>query len=770
MLNKLIDRWSGFVVAKRWWVLLATLLVLVLLILPIRHLYFDNSNEMWFLPGDQALVKYEKLRELFGSSQYIVVGLEAREGEKTIFSKENLVVIAGIHQFLEDQEHIEKVSSLYNYQYIHSADDMLMTEDLIKDLTTLKGTADEMAAMERIMEGETLVHDYLISKDLRHTVIMAKSVYIKDQIDHQVALMDALNDYLSTLNLTERGYRIRFAGNPVISKNYLATTIKDTSTTLPLMFFLTILFLFLTFRRISGVLMPLIVIIGSVISVLGFLGWLDWPIHQLTANLPVLLIAIGIGDSVHIIVEFYHGVDAGKSSREAAMTSVRNLFIPCMNTSVTTALGFLAVASTNLRPLREFGLIAALGVFLAFIFSISTLPAILTFFKPRKSRIRRKIHDGIIARGTNRITDFTFRFRYRIVTIACILAVISFWFAAKIVVDTNFINSFKESSKIRQDMLYFDETYTGGYNIEFIVDSGSEGGIKEPVFLRETMRFQNYLESLPYTGRANSMLGYLKRMNRVMNNDQPVFEQIPDTRALVAQLLFLYSTSSPEEDLSDMISHDERYLRISLRVRNMPTSKMQLLVDKIEAKRLSDFPTLKAEMAGDTILWNNMSVYIQEGIIRSFSIAFLTIITCFFILFRSIKYGLLSMIPSLAPILAAGGIMGYMGIDLDFSTMMVAAVCFGIAVDDTIHVMNRYIATRRAGRSRKDSVHAAVTESGRAIIFTSLILYFGFSVMMLSAFIPNIYFGFFSGIILLIALVTNLIMLPAVMFLTGNKD
>ncbi len=769
MIGRFIEKWSDFIVARRWFVIVSTLLGLVILTLPMKNLYFDNSNEMWFLPNDVALVKYEKLRELFGSSQYFVIGIETRKGEQTVFSKQNLEAIARMHEFLEDHEFVEKVSSLYNYQYMRAEDDVLTVSDLIDDLESLEGTREEMRNMEEIMKGETLVHEYLLTEDLTHTVIMAKTVYKKGEIDHQVKLIQDFNAFVEELGLQDQGYRLRFAGNPVIADNFLSTTMKDTSTTLPLMFCLTILFLWLAFRRISGILMPLVVIFGSVLAAFGFIGVFGWALNSINTVLPVLLIAIGIGDSVHIIVDFYHGIDAGMNSKDASRHAIRKLFIPCFNTSLTTSLGFMAVASTHLRPIREFGIIAAIGVFLAFFLSIYTLPAILTFFHPAKSKKRTGIHEGLIARATNRLTPLAFNHKWIVVGISLFLAVLAYRYAMTINVDTNFVNNFKEASKIRQDMLYFDETYNGGYNLEFILDSGKEGGIKEPGFLKEVMRFQDYLESLDRTGKANSMLNYLKKMHSVMNNDDPAFETIPDTRDLVAQLLFLYSTSSPEEDLSDLISFDERYLRVSLRIRNMPTSQMQGIVDVVEDKLLSEFPDLKAELAGDTILWNNMSVYIQEGIISSFSIAFVTIIACFFLLFRSVKYGFFSIVPSLSPILAAGGIMGFLRIDLDFSTMMVAAVCFGIAVDDTIHVMNRYIVSRRAGNTRKQSVHRAVTESGRAIIFTSLILYFGFSIMMLSSFVPNIYFGFFSGIILITALITNLLLLPAIMFLTGDK-
>lgn len=764
-----IDAWSRFVTKRRWLVIISTLAGIMLLLVPTRNLYFDNSNEMWFLSGDPALVRYEKLRDLFGSSQYLVVGIEAREGEETVITKENLELIARIHRFLEDHEYVLKVSSLINYQYITSENDILTTHDLVEDVESLESNSPDLQKMVDIMAEETLVHNYLISDDLKHTVVMAKTLYKKSEIDHQVQLIQDLETFLAELNPAEKGYTIRLAGSPVISENFLTTSVRDISTTLPIMFLLTLAFLWFAFRRISAVLMPLTVIIASVISVLGLLGLFNWAVNSLNINLPVLLIAIGIGDSVHIIVEFYHGIDEKMDPLTASRQAVRNLFIPCFNTSLTTSLGFLAVSATSLRPLREFGIIAAIGVFLAFIISVTTLPALLTFFHPKPNSSRKKIHEGFIAQLTNRITPFAEKNSRMIIIVSVIIAAVSYWYASGIRVDTNFINNFKESSRIRRDMRYFDETYRGGYNLEFIVDSGEEGGAKDPAFLKRVYRFQNYLESLEQTGKANSMINYLNKMHKVMNNDNEAYSRVPENRDLVAQLLFLYRMSSPEEDLTDLISFDERYLRISVRVKNMPTSKMQDLVDIINDTLQREFPGLDTYLAGDTNLWNNMSVYIQEGIVKSFSIAFFTIIVCFFVLLRSFRYGLLAVIPSLSPILVAGGLMGYLGIYLDFSTMMVAAICFGIAVDDTIHVMTRYTNARRGGESRRKAVNRAVTESGRAVTFTSLILYCGFSITMLSSFMPNVYFGMFSGIILIIALVTNLLLLPAIILTKGDS-
>jgi uncharacterized protein len=262
----------------------------------------------------------------------------------------------------------------------------------------------------------------------------------------------------------------------------------------------------------------------------------------------------------------------------------------------------------------------------------------------------------------------------------------------------------------------------------------------------------------------------VRKMNQSMHNDDPSWYKIPDSRELVAQYFLLYELSGPEEDLSDMKTHDERYMRVSLKVVNMPTSRLKKLTEKIRQQIDREFSQLDITITGNMVLFNRMDTYIQEGMVKSFSLAFVLILLCFFFLFKSIKYGLLSMIPCMTPILVAGGLMVVLDVYLDFATMMVAAVTFGIAVDDTIHVMSRYITGRRSGKSRQKSVYIAITESGRPVMFTSFVLYCGFSTLLLSSFIPNLYFGIFGATIILLALIADLLLLPALIFLSEEKD
>jgi len=818
MQHILIDRWGRWVVEKRWIVILLTLLAFGALMMPMKNLYFDNSNEMWFLDDDPALKHYEEFRDRFGNGQYLLVGLEAPDGEETVFNEQTLRVITKLTRLLEDHEYVDKVTSLANYQFIHSEDDTLNTEDLIEDpeerfgvsgvqlvkrtdeaatadadadfdddagfdetgfgdegddeqeVTTAPKKVRSYADMAKIMRGEFLAQDFLISKDLRHTIVSARVIHKQGMIDHHVKLVKDLNAFIAQEKFVEQGVKLRITGNPLISERFLTYSMQDQGTTMPAMFALILLFLFISFRTLAGVTMPLVVIFGSVITVVGTLGAFGWAFNMLNAALPVLLMAVGIGDSIHIIVEFYHFRNEGYEPKEAAAKAASTLWVPCFNTSLTTAIGFLAISTSNLVPLKEYGVIAAVGVFVAFLISVTTLPALLSFVKGKPEKTKKLVEHGFTARVTAGLMPFTFKYSKPIVAVGVLIAGFSIYFSSQITVDANFVNYFKEDTKVRQDILYFDDVYNGFANLEFVLDSGEEGGVKNPKYLKQALAFQEYLETIPAAGKANSVLNYIRKMNQAMHDDDPNFYILPDSRELTAQYLLLYENSSPEEDLTDLKSMDERVMRISLKLQNMSTAKMKVLVEEIKLELENTYPELNTVITGDLILFNSMDIYIQEGLVRSFSLAIGLIVICFFVLLRSFKYGLLAMIPSLFPIFFAGGIMYLMGLTLDLATMIVAAVTFGIAVDDTIHVMNRYILGRNNGKTRKESVHLAMTESGRALVFTSVILYFGFSSLMLSSLMPNIYFGFFAGIIIMTALAADLLLLPAVMFLTGDKE
>ncbi len=768
MFDKLIEKWAELIVNHRWLVIIGSMILVMGAVYPMKNLYFDNSNELFFLPDDPNLQKYDRLLERFGDNEYLLVGLKARPEDKNIFNHDTLQAIGKLTEFLEDHEAVTKVSSLSKYQYIHAEDDTLSVDDLIEDMEELDPSPESMDQLAKIMERETLVHGVLLTEDFQHTMIIARTLYIKRENTHKVQLIDDLHAFLAEQQLREQGFEIRIFGQALLAERFLNLSTGDQALIVPLLSLMILVLLFFSFRTIPGMLLPWLVIGCSLVLVIGLQGLIRWPFNMINTMLPNILIMIGIGDSVHVLVEFYHFRNEGLSPKEAAKKSIATMWLPCFYTSLTTTVGFLALSVTKLVPVKEFGVLGASGAFIAFVLSVTLLPAVLSFITGLPERTKKAVELGLIPRITRQLATFTYTYRRPLSLLGGGMIIFSLVYASQLSVDANFITYFKEKSAVRQDFNYFDRTYGGGLNIEFMIDSGTEGGVKEPEFLRETLRFQEYLESMEETGEANSILDYIRKQNQAMHNDDPAYFKIPDTRELVAQYLLLYESSGPEEDLSDLKTIDERFMRISIRVINMSDLTMGRLLAGIEKTLANEFPTLDVELTGTVVLFNAQQVYMQEGMIQSFSVALFIIILCFFVLFRSIKYGILAMIPSVFPILFAGAVMYLMGISLDLGTILIAAMTIGIAVDSSIHVMNRYVHAHRSGKSQLESVHLAMTESGRAVIFTSIILVGGFSIFMIASFVSFIYLGLFSAIIMVVALVADLLFLPAIIFFTSS--
>ncbi len=769
MKKTFIHAFAEIVVEKRLLVLMISAVLLVLSVVPLKNLYFENNYEIWFMKDDPTIMTYQKLRDLFGSSQYQLIGVEAQDNEKTVITKKNLNAIHKITEFLEDHEFVTKVASLSKYQHMKSENDILKIEDLIEDFDDFQGSAGEIDRIEDIMKNEEMAIGALITRDLRHTMIVARQVFKKDTADHKIKLVNDLKDFLEKERFEEKGIRLHWGGDAYMAERFSSTSEKDSKTTTPLMLLFLLVFLLLSFRRFSGIILPFVVIISSILVSFGFMGVIGWSFNMINFSLATLIMTIGIGDSVHILVRFFQQLDNGMTAKYAAKDSIETLFLPCFYTSLTTAIGFLAITSTKLIPLKEFGYLASIGVFMAFIFSVTTLPALTSFLRPKKNKTNKKTQAGLVVKLVGRITNFTFTYNKTIVLVSLIAVIFSIGVIKDLKFDANPSSYFKKSDPVRQDIDYFNRIFDGGFNLEIIVDSQKEGGVKDPVFLNRVLQLQNYIESLKNVGKSDSILNYIRRIYEVMNNNDPDFYRIPETRELVAQLLLMYSNSGPDEDFSDMVSFDYRYMRLSVRHATVSNSELRKTIEQVENKIQLDFPDLSISLTGDLVLFDNMNTYIKQGLVSSFLIAIAVIGLCFFVLFRSFKYSILAIIPSLTPIIITGGIMGILGIDVDIMTMIVAAVTFGIAVDDTVHMMTRYMLSRKNGKTRKESVNAALTESGRAIVYTSFILFFGFSVLILSSFVPNIFFGFLAGLVIVSALIANLILLPAVIFLTGDK-
>ena len=767
-----IDAWAHFVIARRAGIIGVAVLLVALTLTTGGTIPFDNSTERYFIPGDPALLEYDSLYENFGDNEYLIVGIEASAPSSDVFIEDALDAISRISEFLEFHPYVTQLRSLSNYQYIHADGDDLSTDYLIDDISTLAADPTEIERVKAILTEEELAIGTLITEDFRHTRIAARVEYNPDTSEIKVAVTQDLYRFLEEAILASPQFALHLSGYPLVNERFETVSSEDTAVLIPLMILVMIVILLMSFRSLVAMVFPWLVIAGGLLVLLELQYYIGIPHTTVdSAALPATMIIIGVGISIHVMLEFFYACQHGECGEVAAMNTVRNIWLPALFTAVTTSAGFLALSVTRLQPLREFALLGSIGPILLFLFALTVLPALLSYVKTLPKGTGRILRGGIVTRITSILPGFTRRFRRPIIIAGLLTMLFSIWSLPKVQIDTNYETLFRPDSPTRLDIHYFDEVYKGMMTLDIILDSGAPEGIKEPAFLQDAEEIQNWFTQRETLGPVNSLVDYLKEINKALNQDNPQYYRLPENRELAAQLLLLYDSAGPNEDLSDIVDFENRLTRLVIPVVNMPASEMQQELDLIQDYMEANYAHLDPVVTGTMALQTAQQIYTAEGMARSFLVA-LAVITFFFILlFRSLKYGILSIIPSVVPIVLAAGVASTMGVFLDQSSVVVFAMTMGLAVDDAIHVMSRYLMGKNTGLSTDESIKHAMNESGRAVLFTSMVLIFGFSVLIFGSFTTVINVGLFGSIIMSLALIGDLIFLPAILhYVDGDTD
>ena len=768
-MSQFTHRWGNFVVQHRIAIIVTTVLLMLTAPLSFSRLYYDNSNEAYFIENDPHLIAFDNLLERFGDTEYLVVGVQARTGDKDVFHSDTISMLDKLTIFLEDHEHITQVRSLSKYQYTHDDNGLLATDDLFEDIDSLASEPELLESARAIMAGETLALDTLITSDFQHTRIAARIEYIKNENAHNVKLVTDLINFIEINGFKEQGFDLRLSGTPVINERFETLTVKDQAVLNPAMGIAIMLILLIVFRSIFATVVPLVVILSTLLLLTAVQALLGFPATAVSSALIPTMIILSVGTSVHVLVEFFQARRRGDSPSKAAADSTSDLFFAILFTSITTAVGFIALSVTELRPVRQFAVLAAIGPMIIFVISTTTLPAVLSYV-PWLPRGKEK-SDGFMSRLLEiTLPRIAYTHRKMIGIIGALITIFSVYSIQHIKVDSNVVNYFKENSWINQDLHYFNTHFKGISNVEVIVDTGTDGGVKEPDVLQRVQTLQNHFESYDETGNATSVVDFYKQINQSLHHDDPAYFQLPSSREMAAQFLLLYENTGPDEDLSDFKDFEERYLRISVPTINMDETQTTEWLHSIEHTLKTQYSDLDIELTGSLVMNNAQNVYTNNGMFQSFGIAIFVIGLSFLVLFASFKHGVIALVPSIVPVLLTGGLISYAGIALDLGTMIVGAMTIGIAVDDSIHIMSRYRLMRRRGFNVDDAIKQALSSSGRAVILTSSILIIGFSVMLAGNFIPFIYVGLFSAMIMAFALLGDLIFMPALLNLVDRES
>ncbi len=730
---------------------------------------FDNSTERYFVAGDPTIADYDRLLELFGDNEYLVIGFEASASAADIFAEDTLHDLVKVSEFLEFHPYITQLRSLSNYQYIHADGDTLSTDYLIEDATTLANDPAAIARVKAILSDEDLAMGVLVTEDFRHTRIAARVEYRDGASPHKIELVQDLYRFVEEESISSDDYILHLSGYPLVNERYETVSAEDLDILIPIMVLLMVVMLFLSFRSLPGTSLPWVVILSGILFVTEIQSYLQLPHSTVDSALLPTLIIIGIGTAVHVIVEYFHHRHLGLSGPKAAHACVIHIWRPSLFTALTTSAGFYALSVTKILPVRDFALLGAIGPMALFFFSLTVLPALLSYVKQLPPGTQDILDEGYISRLTRRVPSFTLKHRNSILTCSALLLLFSVFYIPSIKIDTNYVTLFKASSPTRQDIHYFDAVFRGTMTLDIILDSGRVDGVKDPAFLRELEAIEQWLELREPLGQINSLADFLKEISQALNAGDPDFYQLPDTAELAAQFLLLYDSAGPNEDLSDIKDFEDRYARLNVPLANMVASATKIELDAITAYMNDNHGSLNPLLTGTMVLFTVQDIYTSQGMFTSFLVSLGVISGFFILLLRSFKYGILCMIPSVLPIILTASIASMLGIYLDLSILIVGAMTMGIAVDDSIHVITRYLASREAGATTQQAIARAMRESGRGVVFSSMVLVLGFGVLCFGSFTTIIYVGMFGSIIMALALLGDLLFLPALLYLVDGN-
>ncbi len=711
----------------------------------------DNSLKAWFSATDPDYIVYEDYRDTFGGGRVLIVALRSED----IFSLDVLNYIKQKTEEFEDLLRVKRVHSLANANKVIGTSEGIEINPLLSELEENNLQRIKKHALE-----DEIFRDYLVSHDGKFTTIV---ITFEDMASGEIDKSFRQAEEIAYKGKPEN-IEVFFSGDMRIYFEFNRFT-KQNQKIFPLLVIpILCILIFVLFRSLSKVLIILLVIGMSICWALGFYSVLGFTSNVVTGMLIPLVIILSVATSIHII-EYFGEVRRNHNKKEAFIKTMTYITIPCFITSITTAFGLLSLSISHIDAVKHFGIGSAAGIMFAFFISIVIVPLFLTLLSSNKKTKKGQGWEHFL----DGISKFNER-RFRYILVGAVLGFIFFcWGITKVKIETNQIEWFPKKEDCYRSAMLLDKNLSGIGDMEIVL-KGEEDALKEPDILKGMDYLSLEIEKLPRVKKVISLADYVKIINKALKEDNPEYYKIPESKSLIAQELFLFTLSDDgRAELDNIVTPDYSQGRISVKTESMPSQASVILGSLLKkmAKETFSGTGIGVTLTGTTYLYNLMTKYLLESQIRGFSLAFLSVIGVLFIAFWSVKYGGLSIIPNLLPIIFIIGIMGWSGITLNTGTVMVASVALGIVVDDTIHFISRFRKELRSNRFPvQDALRETTASVGKAIIFTSVINIAGFLILLISGFQPTREFGMLIALTLFFAIIGDILVLPSVIIAT----
>ncbi|MFP6781088.1 MAG: MMPL family transporter, partial [Gammaproteobacteria bacterium] len=665
--------------------------------------------------------------------------------------------------------HSRRVDSITNFQYTHAEQDDLIVQDMAKNASTYSEV--KLHDVKKAVIAEPALLNRLISPSghvtgVNITVSMPEDelgTAIPEIVKHVRAMARDLEEKYPTI-------KTHLSGVVFMNNSFSESAINDFSYLVPISFVLMMGLIAILVGGISGTLVTMIIIFASIIAAMGTAGYIGFPLTSMTTSGPIIILTVAVANCVHVLVSFVHGLGKGESKTWAMEESLRINLQPVFLASATTAIGFTSMNFSDVPPFAHLGNIVCLGVLFSFVLTVTFMPAVMTLLPSRRKLATKDTGD----RGAMpRLADFVIRHR-RVLLWANLMV-----FGAIIAnvprneINDSFVEYFDHSIPFRVDTDFMIENLTGVNLNDYSLESGETGGIANPEFLQDVEKLSRWLESQPETIHVDRFTTIMKRLNKNMHGDDQSYYELPDDRDLAAQYLLLYEMSLPFGlDINNQINVDKSSTRLAHTI-DMVSSKEVLALDrKIRHWVDKNAPAITGVTSGSpTLMFSNIGQRNNRSMLLGTSLALAAISIILIIALRSLKIGLVSIIPTLIPAAVGFGLWGIFVGEVGMTLSLVTGMSFGIVVDNTVHFLSKYLRAKREKQlNPEDAVRYAFRTVGNALIITTSTLVIGFLALATSSFSLNADMGLLTAGVIAIALAAVFLLLTPLLFKIEGTD
>ena len=758
-------KFAAFIQKYRWLILVGTVALGMGIGGGAANLKFDGDYHAYFSASNPQLEAFDNLQEKYTKDESVIIALSP--DNKNIFTKENLMAIEEMTADAWQIPYNSRVDALTNFQHTRAEADDLYVADLAADVQEM--TPSEIANIKSIALNDPLLVNRIINEEgsVSAININIKLPGVSDQ--EQPEVMVAVRAMLEKWKTEYPNFDYHVTGIVPMNSAFFEAASGDGKTLIPAMFLIVIILVGLLTRSITATISTLVVIILSISMGAGFAGIMGIKLTPPSAQFSTIILTLAVADSIHILITIINKMKAGYDKQAAIAESLRLNMMPVAITSITTIIGFLSMNAGDVPPYWDLGNITAVGMLGAFIFSLTTLPAMIHILP-----FNVKKEEGFEAKTSlyEKLGIWVAQNSKMVVASLSVFIIAMGFFASKNILNDEAVKYFNESISFRTDSDYISDNLTGMYNIEYSVGSGESGGISNPAYLNNLSQFENWLNEQPEVRHVNTYGEVARKVNKSMHGDDMAYYATPKNREEAAQYLLLYEMSLPFGlDLNNQLNVDKSETRVTVTTDNMRSQDMMAFNNRIENWLVTNTPEHMHALGSSTSL---MFAYLgkrqSDSITKGNIIALILISLLLILVLRNFKLGLLSIIPNVTPVLIGFGFWYFYSGMVNTGMIVVFGMTLGIIVDDTVHFLSKYLRGKRElGLNAKDAVVYAFASVGKALMITTVVLVAGFLVLSQSSFLLNSSMAQIAVVVMISALLIDFLLLPALLVLIDGK-